>query len=330
MSQERFEVLAARDVTDQEFRRGTVFPLDESAKISDLFWTDTGLQVFASDDPRRATHGHRMTLPNPFVVLVAFIGPIATWQAELDEVDPDFVMKRVIDGTGNTWVEGEAPPVGEKAAMTLENGQQVLGALRGPDRSMVIAKIVYDDEKVVVYVRFRDNHRFSKKGMALKFLMPPLCYRVVDKEAAISHDPDENDYGRLLKEAVEAEDEDDDEEEEIEVEACEECGLAEVPSTAKFCPGCGSPMPAPEGCCDSCWEELSENAKFCMGCGAKVEAAEPEPAKGFTPPAAMPDPTALAPNNGHEGSFVSAADLGDEGAPATSTTETPPEGEASA
>jgi len=50
---------------------------------------------------------------------------------------------------------------------------------------------------------------------------------------------------------------------------CAECG-ADAPSNAKFCPGCGKPMPQTKHCTE-CGAELSAGAKFCAACGAKTQ-----------------------------------------------------------
>jgi membrane protease subunit (stomatin/prohibitin family) len=50
------------------------------------------------------------------------------------------------------------------------------------------------------------------------------------------------------------------------VVACSKC-KAQVPATAKFCPGCGEPVLAPTSKCPGCKGDVAVGAKFCANCG---------------------------------------------------------------
>ena len=50
---------------------------------------------------------------------------------------------------------------------------------------------------------------------------------------------------------------------------CPKCG-AEVPTGAKFCPGCGEKLNV-QRFCSNCGQPLKEGDKFCANCGTKVE-----------------------------------------------------------
>ncbi len=59
------------------------------------------------------------------------------------------------------------------------------------------------------------------------------------------------------------------------VSACGTCGSA-LPENARFCVGCGTPVPQSKpaeparGTCPSCGQPVLPNAKFCKGCGHKL------------------------------------------------------------
>src|SRR3954462_2944537 len=61
---------------------------------------------------------------------------------------------------------------------------------------------------------------------------------------------------------------------------CTGCGAA-LPSGAKFCMECGTPVQAG---CASCGAPLLSGAKFCMECGTPVQSAQPHTEPRPTPP----------------------------------------------
>ena len=50
---------------------------------------------------------------------------------------------------------------------------------------------------------------------------------------------------------------------------CPDCGTS-VPAGAKFCPGCGKPQTPPAKFCPQCGASNDPNSKFCMGCGTRL------------------------------------------------------------
>jgi predicted amidophosphoribosyltransferase len=51
--------------------------------------------------------------------------------------------------------------------------------------------------------------------------------------------------------------------------ACPKCGY-ENSNGAKFCSGCGKPLPGLKSHCPKCGKELDSGAKFCSGCGHQM------------------------------------------------------------
>lgn len=49
---------------------------------------------------------------------------------------------------------------------------------------------------------------------------------------------------------------------------CPNCGSALTPG-AKFCVGCGKPVPAAPAVCPNCGRAFGDGERFCVGCGAK-------------------------------------------------------------
>jgi hypothetical protein len=265
-NEDRFICVAARDISDTLFKRGDPFPVDQAAKITDLFWTEPGLQIFASGNPRTVENGHIMTLANPSVLVVVFAASLEKWKEEMDAWDDDFRANLAI-GIGVTPTEWAV-------------GGEVPG---GGWRGTRIEAIIHNNEDVLVYAT---SPAWNKAGKALKFLLPKYTFRGVHKMPEMSEDA----YGRLLKEAVlEDESEEEEEEEFLTCSACE----AVLDVVALYCTDCGKPTAMLQNACLGCRSILDEDAKFCGTCGTPREKVNGQAAH------AAP---ATAPEQGDDGS----------------------------